>query len=455
VAAVSAWAAGLALSLSFWPGIMAWDSARQYSQALSGRFDDWHPPLMEWIWRLLIPLMPGPAPMLALQLGLYGAALGLIAYRSWQGGSKTQTIGLAAAGLFPPTLLLMATITKDSLMAAALMAAFALLACFSDRRLARFFGVALILVASCLRYNAFLAGLPLLLMAMPPRWAAHRGKLALFTVGAAAALLLVMPVANRLLHAERSGVALSLIIFDLGGITAHGGGDAFPPMAVDHPIAVNQGCYFPERWDNYSWWVDPECPIRFETVRAAFTGQRINPEMFWAKAIAAHPLAYLAHRLDHWNIASQFLVRKTTERWITSASDPNEWGFHVVPNAANRLVSSAVWAVNSTPFGWPCWWLTFSAGLVLLAYRLPRSGQVLALAGSALLYELGYGAFSVAAELRYHCWPMIAALIAAVMLAGRWGQMPLALRPGRGLLAMVIAPSLLIALSGLGWRWLG
>ena len=29
----------IALSLSYWPGIMTWDSIRQYDQALSGEFD--------------------------------------------------------------------------------------------------------------------------------------------------------------------------------------------------------------------------------------------------------------------------------------------------------------------------------------------------------------------------------------------------------------------------------
>src|ERR1700722_18650475 len=105
IAAILAWAAGLALSLSFWPGIMIWDSGRQYLQALSGHFDDWHPPLMEWIWRLFVSLMPGPGPMLVLQLGLYGAALGFLAYRSWQRGNKHEAGWLAATGLLPPTLL--------------------------------------------------------------------------------------------------------------------------------------------------------------------------------------------------------------------------------------------------------------------------------------------------------------------------------------------------------------
>jgi hypothetical protein len=457
IAAILAWVAGLALSLSFWPGIMVWDSGRQYAQALSGQFDDWHPPLMEWIWRLLIPLIPGPGLMLVLQLGIYGAALGFLAYRSWQHGHRRQAAWIAATGLFPPTLLLMATIIKDSLMAATLLAAFVLLARFRDtgNTVSRLVGVALILIASCLRFNAFLAGLPLLAMAMPARWTGDRGRAALAIAGATALLLLAMPVANRLLQAKPSGVELSLVIFDLGGITAHGGGNAFPPMAIHNPIAVNHICYLAERWDSYSWWVDPPCPIQFASVSSAFTKQHMNPELFWIKAILAHPSAYAAHRLGHWNIASQFLVRKTTERWITSASDPNEWGFHVEPNLANRFVTAAVWGVNSTPLGWPCWWLSLSFGLVMLGRRLLHSRQLLALAGSALVYDLGYGPFSVAAELRYYCWPFMATLIATVMFVGLWRETPVALRPGRVHQALAATPLALVTLLGLGWRWLG
>jgi len=451
-----AWGMVLALSLSFWPGIMVWDSGHQYSQVLSGQFDDWHPPLLAWIWRLFLPLMPGPGPMLVLQLGLYGAALGYLACRSWQQGRTREAAWLAATGLFPPTLLVIATILKDSLMAAMLLAAFALLVRFRDTgsRLAQVVGVILILIASCLRFNAFLAGLPLLVMATPTRWIVTRGRAVLFLAAATAILLLVMPVTNALLHAKRSGVELSLVIFDLGGITAHGGGDAFPPMAVANPIAVNRSCYLAERWDSYSWWVDPVCPIRFATVGPAFARQHINPMIFWAEAILAHPIAYFAHRLEHWNIASQFLVRQTTMRWISSASDPNEWGFQVTPNAANRFVSAAVRAVNATPFGWPCWWLALSMGLVILARRLARAGLVLALAGSALLYELGYGVFSVAAELRYHCWPMLSTLIASVMFVGLWRRTPAPQRPGRVYQFLAVVPLIFVTLLGLGWRWL-
>jgi hypothetical protein len=87
--------------------------------------------------------------------------------------------------------------------------------------------------------------------------------------------------------------------------------------------------------------------------------------------------------------------------------------------------------------------------------RLPRSGLILALAGSGLLYELGDGALSVAAELRYHCWLMMATLIAVVMFVGRWRETPAAQRPGARRQLLAAAPLLYITLVGLGWRWLG
>lgn len=453
LAALLIGALGLALGLSFWPGIMTWDSSAQYAESLSGAFDDWHPPLMAWIWRLFVPLTPGPAPMLILQLGVYGAGLGALAWRAWARGHGRQAMLLAATALFPPTLLLLGMIIKDSLMAALLLAAFALLAHFRDtgNRLSRVGGVVLVVIASCLRFNAFLAGVPLLLMAVPLRRITSRGARALVLTAATLLLLLAMPVANRLLRAQNSGVQLSLVIFDLGGITAHSGVDAFPPLPVKNPVAINRGCYDPEAWDPYSWWVDQLCPIHFGMIRHAFDARRINPDVFWVKAILAHPIAYAAHRLAHWNIDSAFLVKQATEYWIVSASDPNVWNYQVVPNSFNRAVIAAAWIVNATPLGWPCWWMALSFALVILSRG---RFQIFALASSALLYGLGYGVFGVASALRYYCWTMMATLVATALFASYWRHLPADRRPGRLQQIAAWAPLLLVTLLGLGWRWL-
>ena len=51
----------LALPLAAcWPGIMTWDSAREYGMALRDPIDDWHPPVLIWLWRQLLWIAPGP-----------------------------------------------------------------------------------------------------------------------------------------------------------------------------------------------------------------------------------------------------------------------------------------------------------------------------------------------------------------------------------------------------------
>src|SRR5690242_11558863 len=72
-------AAGAVLVLiAYWPGIMIDDARWQYQQVVDNAYEDWHPPLMAWIWRHLTVIAKGPAPMLALQVLLYWAGFGLI-----------------------------------------------------------------------------------------------------------------------------------------------------------------------------------------------------------------------------------------------------------------------------------------------------------------------------------------------------------------------------------------
>jgi len=99
-------AAGLVLAavLVFWPGIATYDSVVQYAQPLSGRYDDWHPPVMARLWSLTHYWIAGAGPLLALQMAGYGLGLGLIAGRMRRLGRPraalaVMLIGRAAEGL--------------------------------------------------------------------------------------------------------------------------------------------------------------------------------------------------------------------------------------------------------------------------------------------------------------------------------------------------------------------
>jgi hypothetical protein len=404
------------LILSFWPGIMTWDAITQLDQATRDYLEDWHPPVMAWIWRQFIPLLPGPAPMFLLQLLLYSAGFALTA--GWALARKRYglAIALATGSLSPITIGLMAAVLKDCLMLGALLAATGLfLWSEHDRRQwTRTMSMILLLFASTLRFNAFLACFPIATALMPDAFRRTRARLIATALAAIAALLLAMPLANRLLNAQPSGVELSLIIFDLGGITEHSGADAFPPLKVGDAVAANHHCYSSDKWDYYSSWSTRPCAITFDNVRASFEASDTNPIAFWIRAIVAHPIAYIEHRLDHLNINTLFLIRMPLTSSVPKQI-PNIWNYSVRPNVVQGIVDKAAWLHANTPLGWPICWLALAVSTLMVGHRLPSRGVIVPIASSALAYGLGYAVLSVSSEIRYHLWTMAGTWIAAAI----------------------------------------
>jgi len=108
VAAAVLFAFSLAL---FWPGYVAYDSLAQYAQVTSGRYDDWHPPIMARLWSLFGAR--GPAPMLAVQLGAYWLGLGLFAAALAARGRRGAAWAMLALGVWPPLLGWQGVVLKD------------------------------------------------------------------------------------------------------------------------------------------------------------------------------------------------------------------------------------------------------------------------------------------------------------------------------------------------------
>ena len=426
---------------AFWPGVMVWDAIRQYRQALSGRYDDWHPPAMNWLWRQLGVFGAGPAPMLVVQAALYWGGVALLAAAALRGGRRWPAVAIAACALLPVSYLLVGTVLKDSLMAGGLLLAAGLVAIRrpGDRAIGALAAAVLVGTAT-LRFNAVPACLPLAVAIAPAGWRRGRWRLAALLVGCAVILAVALPVANRLLHAGRSGVELSLVIYDLGGITRVAGADAFPPVAVADPVAVNARCYTPVSWDSYAWWGPTPCPIGFAAVRASFAAGALSPTGWWLHAIAAHPLAYATHRLAHVNRNLRLWVDDAALPTLSLQSDPNPWGYRVAANGPRRAIDAVAVASLATPLGWPICWLALAAGCLVVRPAGPGLGAPLA--WSVVLYGLSYVPLSVASEVRYHFWTMTGAALAAVLtLAAR----PAAARWRWGLAAALVGGTVAVA----------
>ena len=360
-----------AQAYAYWPGLMTWDAIRQYGQALDGDYDDWHPPAMEWLWRQMTALHAGPAPMLILQLALYWGGFAALSTWALRDGRRGRAVALAACAFLPVPFALMGAVLKDCLMAGALLTATALMVWTISRPswVLRAPAIPLLLFAATLRFNAFTACLPLLVALAPAAWRRGWRRLALLSLALLVPLLLAMPLANRAIGAGRSGVELSLVMFDMGGITYHSGQSVFPPLGVADPVAVNRRCYSPVKWDPYSWWVDAPCPIGFEKMHAVLGGR--SGCGLWLKAIAAHPLAYAEHRLAHLNINTRFLVHDEIERPVQDSPPRNDWGYRVISNPALTWIDRAARLSAHSPLGWPIVWIAVAAGIVLLAAELP------------------------------------------------------------------------------------
>ena len=399
-----------------WPGILVWDSIRQYSQALSGHYDDWHPPAINWLWRQASRALSGPAPLLLLQIAFYWGGFGLLARAALRHGRPLLAAVIIVIAFMPIWLVLAGTILKDSLMAGSLLMAAGLLAGGDAIGGVRRFAILLLLVvASALRFNAVAAVIPLGLAALPGPATNGRLRTAVSAGVIALASLSIIPIANRLLEARSTGVEQSLIVYDLAGITRFSRTSAFPPLpGVRNPVSVNDKCYDPVSWDRYAWWGPRPCVIQFDAVRASFARQRIDPRRWWLRQVMAHPAAYAEHRLAHYRRNIRLAVGDELLPGLSFQSDPNPWGFSVSPNALARATERVAARLLANPAGWPVTWIVFGIIALIVWPRGRIGGIARPLLASGLLYAGSFLPLSVASEVRYHLWTMIAIAIGGV-----------------------------------------
>lgn len=421
-------------------GVITPDSAVQYGQALSGRYDDWHPPVTAFLWRQLLHLAPGGAPFLLLDLLLYWGATGLIA-----DGLRVRHGWAAAAlpilvALLPIPFGQAGAILKDTLMACLLLMAVALLARrhWGGPAWLSWLALPLILIAAATRFNALFAALPLLMLAVPRGWIA-RPRLFVATATGALALLAATPWAinEAMLRPSHSHPLYSLINFDLAGIVAQGGPSWYPGIDPARARALTAHCYDPRLYGarDEERCTEPEDAIAAHVAR---TGESATG--LWLNAVISAPGAYFRHRLAHLNWNWRLAVPRVPDDAVYLMSAANDLGLRFVPNAGTRAVVGAARIMAASPFGRPATWIALALGLLAAAPRLPSRRLVTALALSALLYGCAYAVVSVAADLRYNLWSLLAAALGlSIALAERQ-----ALSVRRWML--VLAPVLAVAM---------
>ena len=436
-------------------GVITPDTVFQWRQALAGRYDDWHPPVTAWLWRQLMPLGPGTAPVLLFDCTLYWLGAGLLADALRRRGQPWATAAMLLVAAAPIPFGQMGAILKDPLLAACCLAAAGLILCreTTPARPGLIAGVAaavLLGLATATRVNALFATAPLLVALLPARLTATPGHAVAGLVGAVAILLGVSTLVNGVaLHPHRSQPIFSLVNFDLAGIVAHGGGPAYPNLSAEAARAITAHCYAPDLYNPDDL---PECNAVEDALVHHVSARHLSPLQPWLSAIAASPGAYLAHRLAHLNRNWRLFVRTVPDDAFYVMSEPNDFGLRFTETAPARFVYRAAVAMAVSPLGRPATWLAVAAGLLLIAPRLPSRRFILAAAVSALGYGGGYAVVSVAPDLRYNLWTMLAAAIALVVALADCADPRV--RPPLPLLATAASPAVLaVAIELAGLRW--
>ncbi|WP_294240219.1 hypothetical protein [uncultured Sphingomonas sp.] len=401
---------GLSLAV-FAPGYVEYDSVGQYEQALTGQYDDWHPPIMARLWSLFVH--HGAGPMLALQLAAWWLGLGALAAGIVDRRPRGALLVLAV-GLVPPWLGWQVAILKDAQMTGAALAAVGIIGWWRlrDRRVPPGGWVAagvLLAYAALVRANAIFAIAPLVALLVAERW---RGRIAI-TIALTLATLALAPLVNhRLLGAASSGVARTQALYDLAGIAVRVPYDDRLGLSPTEVAEIRaKECVKPFFWDPLG--DETRCGTllkRFETVPPGQLYARLAP------AILHHPIAYAEQRLAH--------VNSTWRLWVPShwpnanppeASEPNDDHLGTPGQVALAWQRMATPWVD-WPVMWPVVWLVLGAGGLAVTRGNGLAG---ALFGSAIGLEASFLVISVASDFRYHLWAIIACAL-GLILAKPW-----------------------------------
>jgi hypothetical protein len=413
------------LALQF-PGLMTNDSVNQYAEAVSGRYTDWHPPVMAWLLSVLLRIHEGPAPLFVLHLAGYWAGWWLLADATRRAGRANVALLVLLAGLFPTFVFLNASLTKDVGMVAAWLPAVGLLYWFRSqgRRVPPAAGLAiaaLLLYGTLVRSNAVFALGPLLLYALAPATWLRTGRLVAAAAVVAAVAVPLSQQANRLLfHPVERQAVHSLFLFDLAGIAAHTGDPSLvAPRAVLSAEDLRK-CYTPYWWDSFSPWGACAARVNRPDDDHATAGEGLPAQ--WARTIAAHPVAYAAHRLKHFNSALMFAVPLKHIR-LTPEYRTDNPAFKPLEVVTPRDVRFDL--VRKNPSVWPVTWVAWAAVLLVFLAHAEGSAAVRlarALAVSALGYACAYLVIGVATDIRYHYWAVLAAVAATLLVLPELAQ---------------------------------
>ncbi len=413
------------------PGYMSSDSVLALTEARTGHFSDGNPPLMAAEWWILDKIISGPVLMLFLQGALLLGGLYVLLRRVLE----PRGAAWAAAGIFvfPPVMVTMAVIWKDSQMAAYLIAGTAAL--IQPRLRTRLIGLVLLVAACSIRHNAVAAVVPLIAILFEWRHGLRWTKRLAIVAGVALVVGAAGFGVTRVLATKH--VRLTPVFNDIVGVIAytdHRSDAEFREVLRGVPLAIDEG-FQPHAAmlvaRHHGWLVMTR---RRAVLHAAQTEADWDAvDRAWKDLVFGDPRAYLSFHIDQFarllHFADGDLGGGVWNRFLES-DDQLNWVDHDASFSwfQERFGLGVLYKLDAyTPLFHP--WIYALLALVLLP--LCRRALPAALFVSGWLYELSFFPVGVEPECRYSHWLVLATCLGAVVLFVQRRQRRSAAGPAR------------------------
>ncbi|HLL22663.1 MAG TPA: hypothetical protein VK427_11050 [Kofleriaceae bacterium] len=426
-------AAWFAFLLYAYPGLMTRDSFDQLRQARTGVFSDDHPPMMQAIVWLTDPLLAGPIGPVVVQSVMLLAGAYLLLRRIL--APHIAALVAVAFFLFPPVVAVMTTMWKDPMMAGALVLATALLV--SPQRRVRLVALALVVVATGVRFNALAGTFALVVLLfewLPPRGSLWRRRVTRYglALGVWVAATAAAFGINALLTDRETHFFETTLVDDVVGTLAY-----VPSERSDTALAtalagtrhipqvnIHAALRKAYRSDTMLWLVvgnDRVFDLPLADVEPPGPELRAALVRAWKTVVFANPVAFLRYRADRFRVVLG-LMRATETTWdepIIVTHDYQDkdalWNAGVSTSISpmQAAVDRAMSWLSHTALFRPYVYFFLTLALLALSRRNALAAALL-LSGLGMQLSLFFLAHS--ADYRYSHWMVCTTVLAAIVL---------------------------------------
>ncbi len=428
------------LFYAFYPGTVANDSFSIYAEAVKNNVGNWHSVLLTRFWQIILSFttIKGIYVLISLIpicLGLY------IISRNISKGILTGLICVLIL-FMPPVFVFVTVVLKDTYLAAFifLIAALMIDGAISDKKKSLLFYVlsAFILIfCFYVRSNGCFIAVPLL-VAIFMGWKAPIIYRYISCLVLVICVIVTTPLVDlKLMGGRDDAPEFSLMIFDIAGVATHTGVSTLSDIpGTPDQLSQFKHDYTPIQWDTLLHWSDPHSIVHYlypqtDEGRKHFPKIKREVRKVWIKAITQHPIAYLKHRLSHFNRFIDYQGHRPVFRPIYiktvgfnvdyRAPDP-EFTYIVEPP---RLWNSVI----NMDLGKQLWFHPYVYLLILLFFYLSTLGTsdrfnrtLNVVAFSGLIYLIGFLFVGVSSDFRYSYPSLLLSILCILAAFGYYSQ---------------------------------